>query len=66
MPDNPPAFLPAQKVLPKLSLKTVDISALDKICAAGLTECEHKARTIRLEYEAASFGNQYAEMQPAV
>eukprot|EP00957_Ditylum_brightwellii_P036203 2743163-Ditylum_brightwellii.AAC.1 len=66
IPDNLPAFLPTQKVLPKLSLETVDVSALGKICADDLTEFEYKARTIRLEHEAAGFGYQYAEIQPAV
>eukprot|EP00957_Ditylum_brightwellii_P065580 4974023-Ditylum_brightwellii.AAC.1 len=50
IPDNPPAFPPVQKVLPKLGLETADVLALDKICAAGLIEFEHKARTIKLEY----------------
>eukprot|EP00957_Ditylum_brightwellii_P029018 2192482-Ditylum_brightwellii.AAC.1 len=62
IPDNPPDLLPTQKVLPKLGLETADVSALDKICDADLTEFEHKARTIRLEHEAAGFGDQYAEM----
>eukprot|EP00957_Ditylum_brightwellii_P020963 1580323-Ditylum_brightwellii.AAC.1 len=64
--DNPPAFLSTQKVLPNLGLETVDVSALDKICASGLTEFEHKARTVRLECEAAGFGDCYAEMQSDV
>eukprot|EP00957_Ditylum_brightwellii_P063622 4829506-Ditylum_brightwellii.AAC.1 len=57
IPDNPPALLPAQKVLPKLGVKTVDVSTLDKVCAVGLTELEHKARTIILEHEAAGLGD---------
>eukprot|EP00957_Ditylum_brightwellii_P163894 12477603-Ditylum_brightwellii.AAC.2 len=66
IPDNPLAFLPAQKVLPKLGLETVDVSTLDQLCAVGLTEFKHKDSTMRLEHEAAGFGDKYAEMQPAV
>eukprot|EP00957_Ditylum_brightwellii_P200731 15302599-Ditylum_brightwellii.AAC.2 len=66
IPDNPPAFLPSQKVLLKLALKTANVSALDEICAVALTKFEHNARTIRLECETAGFGDQCAEIQPAV